>query len=262
MIRIRNPSVAGLFYPSDPRALREEVKGFLADARGVASAPPKALVAPHAGYVYSGPVAGSAYAQLEPIRDRIERVVMAGPSHRVPFRGIAYSSAERFRTPLGEVEADLAAYPAIADLPQVRHFEAPFEGEHCLEVQLPFLQVLLPQFRVVPLLVGDAETKEVAAVLDRLWGGDETLIVISSDLSHYFDYPTARRLDSDTSRAIERLAPEEIGDDQACGRIPLKGLLAAAKRRGLKALTLDLRNSGDTAGPRHQVVGYGAYALV
>jgi AmmeMemoRadiSam system protein B len=160
------------------------------------------------------------------------------------------------------VEADLAAYPAIADLPQVRQFEAPFEGEHCLEVQLPFLQVLLPQFRVVPLLVGDAETEEVAAVLDRLWGGDETLIVISSDLSHYFDYPTARRLDSETSRAIERLAPEEIGDDQACGRIPLKGLLATAKRRGLKALTLDLRNSGDTAGPRHQVVGYGAYALV
>lgn len=261
MVKIRPAAVAGSFYPADPNVLRAEVRAYLAEAALADIPPPKALVAPHAGYIYSGPVAGSAYRQLEPIAARIQRVVLVGPAHRVPFRGIAYGEAERYRTPLGEVEVDTGAYAAIADLPQVRRYEAPFAGEHCLEVQLPFLQGILGSFRLVPLLVGEAAGAEVAEVLERLWGGEETLILISSDLSHYLDYGTARQRDQRTTQNIEALRPEAIGFEDACGRVPLTGLLREAQRHGLRAHTLDLRSSGDTAGPRHQVVGYGAYAF-
>jgi AmmeMemoRadiSam system protein B len=263
MLTTRDPSVAGLFYPADPVALAQQVRGYLAaaSAPGPTEEAPKALIAPHAGYVYSGPVAGTAYAQIAPLAGRIERVVMLGPTHRMAIRGLAYSRAERFLTPLGEIAVDREALAELADLPQVRELEAPFEGEHCLEVQLPFLQIVLGDFRLVPLLVGDASPSEVAEVLARLWGGDETLIVVSSDLSHYLDYASARALDAKTSRAIEALRLEDIGHQQACGRIPMSGLLAEARRRGLHARTLDLRNSGDTAGPKNQVVGYGAYVV-
>jgi AmmeMemoRadiSam system protein B len=265
MTLIKEPSVAGMFYPADERELRREVLGFLKDAK--ASPPsdrieaPKAIVAPHAGYVYSGPIAGSAYAQLAPRAGEISRVVLFGPSHRVPFTGLAYSAAESFLTPLGPVPVDQAAFEAARDLPQIRRYEMPFDGEHCLEVQLPFLQLTLDAFRIVPFLVGDAGAEEVAAVMERLWGGNETLMVISSDLSHYLDYDSAKAIDAETSRAIETLRPEAISYDQACGRIPLTGLLREAQRHGLRARILDLRNSGDTAGPRNQVVGYGAYAF-
>lgn len=263
----RRPNVAGMFYPSDAQALTAAVRSFLAGAeragrRGTSAiASPKAIVAPHAGYQYSGPIAGSAYAALAARAQEISRVVLLGPSHRVPFAGLAYSGADTFLTPLGPIRVDQTALAAIADLPQVRCYEAPFEGEHCLEVQFPFLQLLLGDFAIVPLLVGDASVDEVAAVIDRLWGGPETLIVVSSDLSHYLDYDSAKAIDAETTRAIEGLHPEAIGHAQACGRNPLNGLLAVAKRRGLHAHTLDLRNSGDTAGPRSQVVGYGAYAI-
>jgi len=260
-MKIRQPAVAGLFYPADSRALRAQIEGFLRSAKPAPGPPPKALVSPHAGYAYSGPVAASAYRALESVADRIRRVVMAGPSHRVGFRGIAYGEAERLHTPLGAVEVEHGAYAALADLPQVRRYEAPFEGEHCLEVQLPFLQMVLGRFSVVPLLVGEATSEEVAEVLERLWGGEETLILISSDLSHYLDYRSARERDAKTTRAIEGLLPEAISYDDACGRVPLAGLLRQARRHGLHAHTLDLRNSGDTAGPHHQVVGYGAYAF-
>jgi len=260
MESIRQPAVAGLFYPADPRELRAQVRGFLANAER-REVLPKAIVVPHAGYVYSGPIAGSAYAQIASVANRVRRVVLLGPAHRMPFRGLAYSSAVRFRTPLGEVSVDRAALDALADLPQVHELDRPFNGEHCLEVQLPFLQTLLADFKVVPLLVGEAEAGTVAEVLERLWGGEETLIVISSDLSHYLDYATARAIDAETSAAIERLQPEAIGHHQACGRNPLSGLLVEARRHGLHAATLDLRNSGDTAGPRTQVVGYGAYVF-
>ena len=261
MTNIREPAVAGLFSPANPCELRENVDHFLAKAKPADIPSPKALVAPHAGYVYSGPIAGSAYAQLKPLADRIRRVVLIGPSHRVPFRGIAYGFAGRFRTPLGDVRVDLSALDAIAELPQTRHYEVPFEGEHCLEVQLPFLQIVLTDFRIVPLLAGDASPEEVAEVLERLWGGEETLIVVSSDLSHYLSYGAAQESDTETTRAIEALRPEAIPQDHACGRVPLTGLLVEAKRHGLHAHTLDVRNSGDTAGPRNQVVGYGAYAF-
>ncbi len=263
MPAIRYPSVAGLFYPADPKELGDQVRRFLAAAGkpDTAQPAPKAIIAPHAGYVYSGPVAGSAYAQLAGLGGRIARVVLLGPAHRVALSGLAYSQAETFLTPLGAVQVDRAALAAVADLPQVRELDAPFEGEHCLEVQLPFLQLTLGTFGLVPLLVGDADGSAVAEVLARLWGGDETLIVISSDLSHYMDYSSARAIDAETSRAIEDLRPEAIGYHQACGRIPMAGLLQEARRRGLHARALDLRNSGDTAGPKDRVVGYGAYAV-
>jgi AmmeMemoRadiSam system protein B len=263
-----------MFYPDDPRELRAMLTEFLSVAPP-AGAVPKAIIAPHAGYIYSGPVAASVYARLKPARGVITRVVLLGPSHRVPFKGLALSSAARFTTPLGDIALDQEAAERIKNLPQVKVFDRAHADEHSLEVQLPFLQVVLAtpgmeeveprreqrpsEFTLVPLVVGEASAEEVGEVLERLWGGPETLIVVSSDLSHYHDYATARRMDTATSEAIEALRYEDIGYDDACGRIPVSGLLHIARRRGLHGKTVDLRNSGDTAGPRNQVVGYGAY---
>lgn len=261
MPRIRRPAVAGRFYPERPGELAAMVQGFLRDAGPRSGRVPKALIAPHAGYVYSGAIAGSAYAALGSRGGTIERVVLLGPAHRVALRGLAAPEATAFATPLGEVRLDREALDRVLALPQVRSFDAAHALEHSLEVQLPFLQELLGEFALVPLVVGDATAAEVAEVLDLLWGGDETLIVVSSDLSHYQDYDTARRMDAGTSRAIEALEPDAIGFDDACGRIPVQGLLLAARARGLRAKAIDVRNSGDTAGPRDAVVGYGAYAV-
>jgi AmmeMemoRadiSam system protein B len=260
MTAIRRPAVAGMFYPADPAELRRVIGRFLAAVKSAGPAP-KALIAPHAGYIYSGPVAASVYARLAPLRGTISRVVLLGPAHRVGFRGLALSDADHFLTPLGQVAVDKTAAQALGDLPQVRVHDAAHAGEHSLEVHLPFLQELLGEFRLVPIVVGEAGPEEVAEVLERLWGGPETLIVVSSDLSHYHDYATAQKLDRATSQAIEGLRYEDIGYDDACGRTPVGGLLCYARRHGLKARTLDLRNSGDTAGPRDRVVGYGAYVL-
>ncbi|MDP6977741.1 MAG: AmmeMemoRadiSam system protein B [Myxococcota bacterium] len=261
MPEVRSPAVAGQFYPADPVSLRTSVREYLEAGHRPGGAPPKALIAPHAGYVYSGPIAGSAYAALEPLRGRIERVVLLGPAHRVFVRGLAAPTVEVFATPLGEVAIDQSAIAMLADLPQVTLSDRAHAPEHSLEVQLPFLQEVLGQFTLVPLVVGDATGGEVAEVLDRLWGGDETLIVVSSDLSHYLDYETARHMDEATSHAIEAMHPEQIETEGACGRIPVQGLLLAARDHGLRPTTVDLRNSGDTAGPRDGVVGYGAYLL-
>jgi len=260
MFLIRKPAVAGMFYPSARDELHTLLQDFLAGAAPGGPAP-KALIVPHAGYVYSGPIAATAYAQLRAARDEIRRIVLLGPSHRVPFRGIALSSAQVFSTPLGDIPLDRKAAEAIRYLPQVQVLDRAHALEHSLEVQLPFLQEVLGEFSLVPLVVGDASTAEVAEVLEILWDGPETRLVISSDLSHYHDYETARRMDSATSRAIEALDPDAIGYEDACGRVPVMGLLAAARRHGLHVRTLDLRNSGDTAGPRDQVVGYGAYVF-
>jgi AmmeMemoRadiSam system protein B len=262
---VRMPAVAGLFYPSDPGELRESVGHCLAQARQRLSegpvAVPKALIVPHAGYVYSGPVAASAYVLIEGARDRIRRVVLLGPSHRVAFRGLALSSAERFTTPLGDVWLDTQGAEALGRLAQVRVLDAAHAEEHSLEVQLPFLQEILGAFRLLPLVAGDATADEVAEVIEAVWGGEETLVLVSSDLSHYYDYGTARALDEATTRAIEALHPDALGEESACGRVPVRGLLLAARRRALAARTLDLRSSGDTAGDRRRVVGYGAYAF-
>jgi AmmeMemoRadiSam system protein B len=254
--------VAGFFYPEDPAELSAQIDGMLAAA---APAPgqraPKALVVPHAGTVYSGPIAASAYARLAPLAGRVLRVVLLGPAHRVWLRGLAAPRAEAFATPLGVVPIDREAIGAIENLPQVALSDAPHAGEHSLEVQLPFLQRVLGRFRLVPLVVGEASAEQVAEVIERLWGGPESLLVVSSDLSHYHDYATARRLDRATCAAIEALEPGALGEHSACGRVPLRGLLQAARAHGLAVETLDLRSSGDTAGDRERVVGYGAWAF-
>lgn len=262
MEAVRQPAVAGSFYPADPGELRAQVQGFLQMGRaGSGGAPPKAIIAPHAGYVFSGPVAGSAYARLALGRGTIERVVLLGPSHRVPFRGLAVSGARAFATPLGEVPVDAAAVAAIRDLPQVQVWDAPHLHEHSLEVQLPFLQEALGAFLLVPVVVGDALGPEVDAVLERLWGGPETAVVVSSDLSHFLDHTEACIADRATTASILTLRPEEIGSRDACGCCPVRGLLEAARTHGLAAELLDLRTSADTAGDPSRVVGYGAYAF-
>ncbi len=261
MQTIRTPAVAGQFYPADPAQLHIQVRQFLSQVEPPDEPPPKAIIVPHAGYMYSGPVAASAYARMKAVRDRITRVVLLGPSHRVGFRGIAVSTMTAFATPLGQIPLDQEAVERVRPLPEVGFLEQAHAQEHSLEVHLPFLQEVLGNFRLMPLVVGDASPAEVGAVLEALWGGPETLIVISSDLSHYHDYQTAQHLDNATSKAIEALRFEDIGYDQACGRNPVNGLLWVARRKNLHGETIDLRNSGDTAGPRNQVVGYGAYVF-
>lgn len=258
-MNVRQPAVAGMFYPADADELRKQVETFLHEADADRHAP-KAIIAPHAGYIYSGPIAGSAYAPVKALRGRISRVVLLGPAHRVPVRGLAASSAVDFDTPLGKVPLDRKAIDQLVEeLPFVRIMDPAHAPEHSLEVHLPFLQETLGEFRLIPLVVGEATPDEVEQVLNHLWGGAETLIVISSDLSHYHDYNTASVMDRAASKAIEQLDPGQLEQEQACGRIPVCGLLQAARNHGLKAETIDLRNSGDTAGPRDQVVGYGAY---
>ncbi|MBI4967006.1 MAG: AmmeMemoRadiSam system protein B [Rhodospirillales bacterium] len=260
---VRQPAVAGMFYPGEPGELSRVVAGYLgqADPAPAPGPAPKALIVPHAGYIYSGPIAASAYALLAPLQGRIDRVVLIGPSHRVAFRGLAVSSAAAYAMPGGAIALDRAAIDVVLRLPGVGTLDPAHTQEHSLEVHLPFLQAVLGEFALVPVVAGDADAETVAALLDALWGGPETLIVISTDLSHYLDYEAARRLDAATAQAIEHLDGRAIGSEQACGRVPVRGLLAVAKRRGLAVRRLDLRNSGDTAGPRDRVVGYGAWAF-
>jgi AmmeMemoRadiSam system protein B len=252
---VRSAAVAGMFYPSDPQELEEQIDAFLHSAQKARTVP-KAMIVPHAGYIYSGPVAASAYAALAENRHTIRRVVLIGPDHRVGFQGIAAPTADWFETPLGRIPVD---QQAIGGLRGVERFDRAHLLEHSLEVHLPFLQKTLDAFTLIPLVVGQADPAEVAVVLEQLWGGDETLIVVSSDLSHYHDYDTASRIDSETTRAIEALNGSDIGPQEACGYIGVRGLLTLARKKGLREKTVDLRNSGDTAGPRDQVVGYGAY---
>lgn len=256
---VRPPAVAGAFYPGEKTELEAMLASMLAKA-APASMRPKVLIVPHAGYIYSAPVAASVYALLVPLRDQIRRVVLFGPTHRVPVRGLAVPSATAFATPLGTVALDRAALTAALRLPQVQVNDPAHALEHSLEVQLPFLQTLLADFSLVPFAVGDATADEVAEVMDLLWGGEETLIVVSSDLSHYQGYATARRLDRLTADDILNLRPLE-SHEQACGATPINGLMATACRRHMTARLLDLRNSGDTAGDKSRVVGYAAFAL-
>lgn len=258
---VRPAAVAGTFYPADPQELESEVDAFLDVPVPSDESPPKALIVPHAGYVYSGATAGAAYARLKPLRGATQRVVVLGPAHRVWVDGIAVSSADAFATPLGIVPVDDALRRRALAFPLVQVGDRAHASEHALEVQLPFLQRVLGDFRVLPLVVGDASTDDVAQVIDALWGGNETLIVVSSDLSHYHDYDTARRLDARTAAAIVAGDGDAIRDDDACGARPVRGLLEAARHHGLGVRLIDLRTSGDTAGDRDSVVGYGAFAL-
>ncbi|HEY2530612.1 MAG TPA: AmmeMemoRadiSam system protein B [Xanthobacteraceae bacterium] len=257
--RIRPAAVAGLFYPGDAGVLRTLVLRLLAEVATPPKVMPEALVAPHAGYSYSGRVAAAAFATLRDRAQAIRRVVLVGPAHYVHVKGVAAPTVDAFETPLGDVPIDLEALHKIADLPLVIQADAAHAPEHALEVELPFLQILLGPFRLVPLVVGDVAPREVAHVLRRLSDGVETLIVVSSDLSHYHSYEAAQRLDLATAGAIERGDWASLGPDQACGCLPMAGLLMEAEHRGLKARRLSLCNSGDTAGSCDRVVGYGAW---
>ena len=261
MTVIREPAVAGSFYPRDAAELGRTVEFLLAEVKSDAGEAPKALIVPHAGYIYSGPVAASGYARLRPYRDQYRRVVLLGPCHRVPVRGLALSGADVFRTPLGDVPLDTQAIAGI-DLPRVTVFDETHAFEHSLEVHLPFLQSVLGAFQLVPIVVGNTTPERVADVIELLWGGPETLIVISSDLSHYLSYDQACAMDGQTRQAIEDLEIRGIDHDSACGATPIGGLLLAAKRRDMAVHTLDLRNSGDTAGDRRHVVGYGSWEFI
>jgi len=256
----RQPAVAGSFYPANPADLSHMLDTYLSQAPSSRAAP-KAIIAPHAGYIYSGPIASTAYVRLALARNTIKRVVLMGPSHRVPFRGLAISAADHFVTPLGEIALDQDALPALSDLSFVGYLEQAHAMEHSLEVHLPFLQTMLADFKLVPIVAGDASPEQVSQVLDRLWGGAETLIVISSDLSHYHPYAAAKHLDQDTSQHIEHLEYEALSSEAACGKVPVAGLLKLLRDKGLSIKTIDLRNSGDTAGDKQRVVGYGAYVV-
>lgn len=262
MKQIRQPAVAGMFYPADPNVLSNDIQTYLDSANDIkAQSSVKAIVVPHAGFIYSGPVAASAYKQLFSRSDKIKRVVLLGPSHRVAFSGLAVPSSDEFNTPLGNITIDQAGIQSLSDLPQVIVSDQAHRDEHSLEVQLPFLQSILGDFTLIPLVVGDTGRHDVAEVISRLWGGDETLIVISTDLSHYHQYHEAQKMDRATSDAIENLKPDIIGYEDACGRNGLKGMMTVAIEKNLQAEILDLRNSGDTAGSKDQVVGYGAYVF-
>ena len=255
----RRPAVAGSFYPGQSYRLRQQVEQLLAAAATTLRITPKALIVPHAGYVYSGRTAAAGFAALSGSTQTFARIVLIGPAHYVAVRGAALPTADAFETPLGRVPVDQATLNEITDLPFISWNDAAHAPEHALEVELPFLQIVLPSFSLLPLVVGDASAHEVAQVLARLWSGPETLLVISSDLSHYHSYEIARRLDAATAAAIENGDWASLGPEHACGYLPIAGLLIEANRRNLKARRLSLCNSGDTAGPRDQVVGYGAW---
>lgn len=267
METVRTAAVAGTFYPDDPTVLRKTIEEFLTKAQSVQGnngtplEAPKALIVPHAGYVYSGPVAASAYYRLLAHRHTITRVVLLGPCHRVPIGGLALSSATYFETPLGRIKLDEDLRETVEKMPQVFTFDPTHQDEHSLEVHLPFLQSIIADFTLLPLVVGQASPGEVADVLDAVWGGQETLIIISTDLSHYLDYNACQSLDNRTVQSIENFDTAHIDNNQACGRVPLKGLLEIAKIRHMDITTLDVRNSGDTAGSKDRVVGYGAWLL-
>ncbi len=259
---VRPPAVAGQFYPGDARELEAVVRGFLGTVgpSPLPPTPPVALVAPHAGYAYSGPVAGSAYALVAPFRGVVRRIVLLGPSHHVAFRGLALPDCEAFDTPLGSHDLDVDGTAAVLGSPIAERYDEPHRDEHCLEVQLPFLRVALGPVPIVPIVTGEASPTEIADMLDRVWAPD-TLVVVSSDLSHYLPYDHAREADRRTADAIERLDGAAVGPHDACGSTAIRGLLEAARRRGLGARCVDLRNSGDTSGSRGRVVGYGAFGF-
>jgi len=260
MSNVRPPAVANAFYPGNPALLGNTVDQLLAAATVVAAPPPKALIVPHAGYIYSGSTAALAYATLKPLRQQISRVILLGPTHRVAVNGLALPETSAFATPLGNIPLDLEAIAQLRDLPQIVFSDRVHAQEHSLEVHLPFLQRALDNFKLVPLAVGEATPQAVAEVLEVLWGGPETLIVISSDLSHFLNYSTAQQVDRNTCQHILQL-DAHLRPEQACGAFPVNGLLLAAQQRGLTPQLIHLCNSGDTAGDKNRVVGYAAFSF-
>ncbi len=260
-ISIRPTAVAGSFYPKDVSQLNNMLDEYLSiDTNEIE--PPKAIIAPHAGYIYSGKTAAHVYSNVAKLKNKITRVVLLGPTHRVYVQGMALASNTHFATPLGNIPIDTTTLSNLENkYDYVQFLDAAHEQEHSLEVHLPFLQKVLNDFTLIPLLVGDASPEQVANVLNDLWGDDETLIVVSSDLSHFLDYESACKKDSDTTKLIENLEYNKISSEQACGCMPMRGLLKLAQDKNMSLQTIELCNSGDTAGTKDRVVGYGAYAL-
>lgn len=258
---VRPAAVAGRFYPADAQVLRQEVSQFLEQGQAVSGLSPKALIAPHAGYPYSGPIAGSAYAPWKKTGSRVRRVILIGPSHYEGFAGCAACSARVFNSPAGDVAVDREVVDELIRRRLVRVDDAAHQPEHALEVELPFLRGVLKEFAIVPILVGRASGEQVAELLEVVWGGEETGVVVSSDLSHYLDYETARQVDAETCAAVEVQEPDPVDVQHACGYLAIQGLLRVARSKGLQTTTIDLRNSGDTAGSRDRVVGYGAWVF-
>jgi AmmeMemoRadiSam system protein B len=260
--RVRKAAVAGMFYPGERSALRSAVALLLerAAADSERRAPPKAMIVPHAGYPYSGPTAAAAYARLAPVRDQITRVILIGPSHHAYFRGIALPESDVFSTPLGDIRVDAGGKTRLLARGDAVLSDVPHESEHCLEVQLPFLQSILGDFTILPLVAGVASPEHVASVLADVWGGEETLVLASSDLSHYHSYQAARDIDTQTAAAIVAREPC-LSPEQACGAVGINGLLTLARERNLTVEKIEYLNSGDTAGDRARVVGYGAFAV-
>ncbi len=259
MKRVRPSAIAGSFYPADPRVLRSQIQSYL-DGATSRRARPLAVIAPHAGYIYSGPIAASAYAALAARRNEIQRVVLIGPSHRVGFHGLALPDCDAFRTPLGDVPIDQKAVDKIRRLPGVQIFDRAHDDEHSLEVHLPFLQTVLPAVTLVPLAVGKCEPEIVADVFDAV-SGPETIFVVSTDLSHFLDWSSAREKDQATAKMVESLEYRALDGRAACGHVGVSGLLCYASRHGLAVEAVDLRNSGDTAGDKNRVVGYGSFIV-
>jgi len=266
MTVIRPAAIAGTFYPADANELRTTIANLMASAATHAprESAPKAIIVPHAGLVFSGAIAADGFATLLPATRTIKRLVIIGPAHRMAFQGIAVADATAFATPLGNVAVDEAAINSVLTLPQVQRLNAAHVQEHGLEIELPFIQHIFdnqPDVTIVPLLVSRCAAHQVEEVVEKLWGGPETLIVISSDLSHFHDDATARQMDDRTRQLIENFRAEELGFDDACGCLPIVGLLRAARKRGMDVKTLSLQNSSIASGDTSRVVGYGAWAF-
>lgn len=258
----RPAAVSGMFYPGAVGELEEQISGFLHEHTYAGTQVPKAIIVPHAGTIYSGSIAAFAYRTLSQYRHVIRKVILLGPAHRVYIKGLGLPTVDQFQTPLGEIDLDTKAIQKlVSDFPQVAFTDNAHAEEHALEVQLPFLQNVLASFRLIPFVVGDATELEVANVIEHLWGGDECLIIISTDLSHFHSYTKANKLDAITASHIEALRGDRLGEHAACGRVPLRGLLRIARQREMTIQRYDLRNSGDTAGTKDQVVGYGSWGL-
>ncbi len=260
-VRIRKPAVAGTFYPAKTDALNAELDRCWAGRKRVDAPPPKAIIVPHAGYVYSGPVAATAYATLAPLKGKVSRVVLVGPSHRFALYGFAVPEAQIWQTPLGLVPLDNAGSDVLATWPDVTRSDVMHEREHSLEVHVPFLQRALGMFALLPVLVGHTPANRVAALFDQLWGGPETLVVVSTDLSHYHDQAQARQIDDATVASLVALDAAGLQPDQACGAFPVAGLLTHAHKLGLRCRAVDVRTSADTAGEPDRVVGYASCLL-
>ncbi|NQV16019.1 AmmeMemoRadiSam system protein B [bacterium] len=258
----RPAAVAGSFYPADPAFLQKQLIQLLSEATYKSALVPKAIIVPHAGYIYSGSIASAAYRSIQQHNDTIRKVILFGPGHRVAVHGLAVPRVNQFQTPLGDINLDQKTIRELVDtFTQVSYSDLAHSEEHSIEVQLPFLQTALDKFSLIPLVVGDATEIEVAAVIEHLWGDDETLIVISSDLSHFHNYDKAVRVDTETAEIIESFRGMDLSERSACGRIPISGILLVARKKKMNIQRFDLRNSGDTAGDRQRVVGYGAWGL-